>query len=291
MPLNNVSKDRGYFSGRRVLVTGAANGIGRGLSLELLSRGAQVFATDIDGDGLANLATTNPANSDSLIIHCADLRVAGVPRSIVEHAIAALGAIEILIVSAGVVTTSRHKTATEIADTISVNLSSALQVMTAAANHSASDRETTIVAMSSLASRISPARMFDYSASKAGLDAAIRSMRCGDDKHVRILQVNCGFVGTGMVSELKWRPFCVSVDYAVAKILRAVERGKSRCVFPPFAGIMISMARWLPRSTVRALERRILPDTETDSADQSANLAASKGSDVSSTKIKIGGRA
>lgn len=38
---------------RVVAVTGAASGIGRALAVELVSRGAHVALSDVDGDGLA----------------------------------------------------------------------------------------------------------------------------------------------------------------------------------------------------------------------------------------------
>ena len=44
----------GYtFSGKRVLVTGAASGIGRAVALRLAREGAELFLTDVNADGLA----------------------------------------------------------------------------------------------------------------------------------------------------------------------------------------------------------------------------------------------
>src|SRR5581483_9810307 len=42
----------GDFSGKRVLITGAANGIGRATALRLVSEGAELVLTDINSDGL-----------------------------------------------------------------------------------------------------------------------------------------------------------------------------------------------------------------------------------------------
>ncbi|ADG99243.1 short-chain dehydrogenase/reductase SDR [Segniliparus rotundus DSM 44985] len=42
-----------YFAGKVVVVTGAASGIGRALSMELARRGAKLAISDVDADGLA----------------------------------------------------------------------------------------------------------------------------------------------------------------------------------------------------------------------------------------------
>ncbi len=44
------------LAGKTALVTAAANGIGRASALALAARGAEVIATDIDGEGVARLA-------------------------------------------------------------------------------------------------------------------------------------------------------------------------------------------------------------------------------------------
>lgn len=49
------------LEGKRVVISAAANGIGRASALACAREGAEVFAIDISEDGLASLASENPA--------------------------------------------------------------------------------------------------------------------------------------------------------------------------------------------------------------------------------------
>ncbi|MFH1796235.1 MAG: SDR family oxidoreductase [Pseudomonadota bacterium] len=49
------------LKGKRILVSAAANGIGRGSAIACAAEGAEVVAVDISSEGLANLAAENPA--------------------------------------------------------------------------------------------------------------------------------------------------------------------------------------------------------------------------------------
>ena len=84
------------FDGRRVIVTGASRGIGRGIVDAFLQEGATVFATDVLADGLAALVSTHP-QADRLTTHAADLGSVPGARGIVPAAIEALGSVEILV--------------------------------------------------------------------------------------------------------------------------------------------------------------------------------------------------
>ena len=48
------------FSGKKILVTGAGRGIGRGVALALAKAGCKVYALDIVQDFLDNLTIENP---------------------------------------------------------------------------------------------------------------------------------------------------------------------------------------------------------------------------------------
>ncbi|MEZ0233619.1 MAG: SDR family NAD(P)-dependent oxidoreductase [Actinomycetota bacterium] len=88
------------FEGRRVIVTGASRGIGRGIVDAFLGEGAAVLATDVLDDGLAALADGHP-HTDRLATHVADLGTIDGPRGVVTAALESLGGIEVLVNNAG----------------------------------------------------------------------------------------------------------------------------------------------------------------------------------------------
>ncbi|MGH2630889.1 MAG: SDR family NAD(P)-dependent oxidoreductase [Actinomycetota bacterium] len=88
------------FDGRRVIVTGASRGIGRGIVDAFLDEGAVVLATDVLADGLDTLAATHP-HVDRLATHTADLGSVDGARGVVTAAIEALGAVDVLVNNAG----------------------------------------------------------------------------------------------------------------------------------------------------------------------------------------------
>ncbi|MEM6999215.1 MAG: SDR family oxidoreductase [Pseudomonadota bacterium] len=88
-----------YLTDKRVLVTGAANGIGRAITELFASRGANVIATDIDAEALsaafADIAQVKTMAGDLALDATQDRLIAAVE--------AELGGMDILINNAGIV--------------------------------------------------------------------------------------------------------------------------------------------------------------------------------------------
>jgi NAD(P)-dependent dehydrogenase (short-subunit alcohol dehydrogenase family) len=87
------------FEGRRVVVTGASRGIGRGIVEAFLEEGATVLATDVLADGLDALITAH--HGGRLAIHVADLSGVGSARGVITRAIDAVGGVDVLVNNAG----------------------------------------------------------------------------------------------------------------------------------------------------------------------------------------------
>ena len=88
------------FDGRRVIVTGASRGIGRGIVDAFLDEGARVLATDVLADGLEAMASGH-ADADRHATHAADLADAEAARGVVTAAIDLLGGVDVLVNNAG----------------------------------------------------------------------------------------------------------------------------------------------------------------------------------------------
>ena len=82
------------FSGKTVLVTGAAHGFGRAIALAFRANGAQVFACDVNADGLTETQRIGGGALKTLTLDVGD-------RAAVQDAIATIGPVDVLVNNAG----------------------------------------------------------------------------------------------------------------------------------------------------------------------------------------------
>src|SRR3982074_592454 len=86
--------------GRRAMVTGAANGIGRAIALALAEEGADLFLVDIDSDNLSAVAVGARAYGVEVATHVCDLAEPTQVSAAVER-VRQWGGLNILINNAG----------------------------------------------------------------------------------------------------------------------------------------------------------------------------------------------
>jgi NAD(P)-dependent dehydrogenase (short-subunit alcohol dehydrogenase family) len=89
----------GRFEGRAALITGAASGIGRAITVRLSEEGASVFAVDLDGDGLDS---TRDTATGTVVTHHADLAVADTCDAAVAACVERFGRLDVLGNVAGI---------------------------------------------------------------------------------------------------------------------------------------------------------------------------------------------
>jgi len=91
------------FHGRHIVVTGAANGIGRALARRFHAEGARVVASDREPHGLAAVVEElNSDRADSAIEFPVDIGTESGNRELVAAAEAAFGPIDLFFANAGV---------------------------------------------------------------------------------------------------------------------------------------------------------------------------------------------
>lgn len=89
----------GRFEGKVVIVTGAASGVGRATSRQMLDGGAQVFGVDVDAEGLDALASELDAEFTAGVY---DIRTREACHDAVSAAVHTYGGLDVLANVAGV---------------------------------------------------------------------------------------------------------------------------------------------------------------------------------------------
>lgn len=162
------------FEGKVALITGAASGIGRAVTLRLSAEGATVFAVDLSAEGLA---ATAAAAEGPVTTATGDVSDPAVCRSVVEQCIAAHGRLDVLGNIAGIARAD-HFTELSIENyrkLMGVNLDGPVFLSQAAIPHLL-ETKGNIVNMASNAGLMGQAYTVAYCMSKGALIQLTRSL-------------------------------------------------------------------------------------------------------------------
>jgi NAD(P)-dependent dehydrogenase (short-subunit alcohol dehydrogenase family) len=162
------------LEGRRVLITGAARGIGAAVARRLHSRGARVALAGIEHEMLLAVAADC---GDAPAFEC-DVRSHEQVEAAVAAAVEQLGGLDVVLANAGVAAQLPLLGGDpEIFErTIAVNLVGAYYTLRAAGPHIAHEHGYAL-AISSLAAAVHPPLLGAYCASKAGVEALGDALR------------------------------------------------------------------------------------------------------------------
>ena len=187
---------RGRFEGRRVLVTGAAKGIGRAAALRFAAEGARTALVDVDADALDAAAAA--AGDDALAL-VADVSDEAALAAAVARAEGAWGGLDVVVVNAATQLTGRDDRPDRLdaeawRRTIDVNLTGAFLTAKHGARALLAAGGGAIVFTGSPAGHYAIARgLAAYSASKAGVYGLVRVMAA--DYEADGIRVNGVFPG------------------------------------------------------------------------------------------------
>lgn len=182
------------FKGKRILVTGAGQGIGRGIAIELWRAGANIVALSRTRTHLESLQSEYP----SIDIVDVDITDWDKTRQVVES----LGHFDALVNNAAVAVCDPFLTCspTDFNKTFDINVKAVLNISQVVARKMVENKTLgTIVNISSQASKAALKDHAIYSASKAALDALTRAMALELGPYgIRVNSVNPTVIMTAM---------------------------------------------------------------------------------------------
>lgn len=222
-------------AGKRVLLTGAAGGLGEVTAHALAERGATLVLTSRNAAELERIAAELPGTGHETI--SADLLADGA----VEHVVEQAGRIDILIANAGQPGrwALADLQAREVSDVIRVNLEVPMQMVRLVIPQMRDRGSGQIVLVASLAGKIAMPESTLYCTTKAGLRAFAWSLRPELARSgVGVTLISPGFVGeVGMFAARGAKPppgaRLVSPRRYAREIVRAIRSNRGEAVIAP----------------------------------------------------------
>lgn len=180
---------------RTAIVTGASQGIGRGIVLALLAEGCRVIALSRAAEKLAALTAGAGAQADRLVTEAMDVADSAQFAARLQAWIARFGGIDHLVNAAGVLEPGRllDSPADAIRRVVETNFLATLELTLPVARHMAERRQGSIVTIASNAGTTPRVGLGSYPASKA---AIIHAMKCLG-LELAPLGVRCNVVSPG----------------------------------------------------------------------------------------------
>lgn len=240
--------------GKVVLVTGAASGIGRLMSLDLAYWGARLVLWDIHETGLTRVAEEITAMGREVHTCICDLSSREAIYDAAGRVKAEVGPVDILINNAGIVSgrTFLKCSDEQIEQTMAVNTMAHFWTLKAFLPDMVRRDSGHIVTIASAGGIIGANRLATYCASKFaafGLDEGLRMEFRKKGWNIRTTVVCPYFINTGMFSGVQTRfagilPF-LDEQQVAAKIVAAIANNKRRVVLP-ITVYLVWLLRLLP---------------------------------------------
>lgn len=241
-----------------VWLTGASQGIGRALALELASRGARVALTSRNEANLNQVRDELKRVGSDCLLMPGDVTDAKRMHEIALEIERRFGRIDILIANAGthIFTKPESFDANEYMQLMALNYGGMLNCIEAALPGMLRSGSGQVVGAASLAGYRGLPRAAAYGASKAAMINFLESLRFHTAlSNVQVTIINPGFVKTPLTDKNDFHmPFLVAPERAARIMCDGIARRKDVVAFPiPFSWL-IALMRVIPY----ALYKRIM---------------------------------
>ncbi|MBM4302967.1 MAG: SDR family oxidoreductase [Deltaproteobacteria bacterium] len=252
------------LTGKVVVITGAANGIGKALTQSFLRRGATVWGLDLNKAGLTALEKEAEKYSEPIQTLRADVSQYEDMKSALAEITQRTPALHFWINNAGIsgLGDFMEKSLADFDHTLKINLNGAVIGTRLALEHMERLGQGTIVNVASVAGHISAPYLTAYSASKhavVGFTRALRQEMKLKDSPIKLLLVSPGFVDTQMIERgtqagfPNWLSSLLSTPENVAdEMLNGILLNREE-IFPTLNGkALLKMYRLFPNLTSRS---------------------------------------
>lgn len=247
------------LQGSRVIVTGAARGLGLALAKAFLAKGARVVLLDRDE---AELDRVIAALGPMVVGHRLDITDPAAITTLRDE-ILADGSVDVLVNNAGVVfggafsevPTAKHLT------TINVNVNGLLAVTHAFLPHLETRPRAAILNIASASAFVALPYATSYAASKwavLGFSESLgEELRERGKSHVVVSVLCPSYITTGLFDGARaaFGTWLLSPEGVAAAGVRMIEQGKNRKVLPWTAALLLTGFGWLPRPIYHWLGR------------------------------------
>jgi 3-oxoacyl-[acyl-carrier protein] reductase len=193
------------FRGRTSIVTGASQGIGKAIALELSREGAEVVLVDTQKEKLEEVAGEISKNKGKAAVFSADVSRMDEAMKVVEAVVKGSKKIDYLVNNAGITRDNllMRMKEEEWDSVLQVNLKGVFNFSKAVIRNMINNRYGRIVNISSIVGLIGNAGQCNYSASKAGVIGFTKSLaREVASRGITVNAVAPGYIATPMTESL-----------------------------------------------------------------------------------------
>jgi short-subunit dehydrogenase len=254
-------------NGKVFVVTGGGDGIGREVVLQLLKKGANVAAVDINPDTLIETAQLAGNPQNELTTHVVNITDKAAVEDLPQAVIAAHGTVDGLVNVAGIIqkfVQFKDLDFAEIERVMNINFWGTLYMVKAFLPHLLKRPEANITNVSSMGGFLPVPGQTIYGASKAAVKLFTEGLNSElHDTNVHVTAVFPGAIGTNIaansgvtnlgVSTESTKIKMTAVDEAGAMIVEGIEKNAYRVLIGSDAKMMDFLYRLMPKRAARII--------------------------------------
>lgn len=249
------------FPRKRVLITGAASGLGLACAEILAREGWQLVLVDADRERLDLVAASLGRDGANVISEACDVRDAQHLQALVDRAVIGCGGIDVAILCAGVATVGAFHA---ISDedwrwTLDINVTGLANAARSVIRHMAQGKGGLLVTVASAAGFCTGAQMAAYNTSKAAVIALSESLMQEYAPYgIEVTVAMPGFFNTRLLETARGSEKTLQgarrlmtgsgleADEVAERLLSAAARGKRHFIYPSKYVWLWRLKRWLP---------------------------------------------